>query len=263
MRRHLTYLVTAILVLVLSSTAQAQDPKKPQRTAKPAFDPLRITLTDPAKTSFGGALYTDVKQGSYGTCWIDASIAALAHKRDLSRLISYQGDNRYAVTLYICNNKNNRPKGGYHPLTEKVFFSGKRTSADPQFDPEQPGESWVVIMHRAVIQAVSRIDRTQNIKTPHGGDAADALAILTGRWPTEVSLKDAHLQQKVIAAVAARRVIVYGTSDKATKLVKGHSYAVVSADQKGVTLYNPWGSPTTVSWKTIRQEGDTFYLLGI
>ncbi len=105
------------------------------------FNAFEMSITNPAQTSVNGALYTDVTQGGAPTCWIDASIAELASKGvDLSQRIHYQGNNWYTVSLYDRNNNNNPQTGGFHPVTEWVYFDGSRTNADLGFDPTQPGE---------------------------------------------------------------------------------------------------------------------------
>jgi hypothetical protein len=262
MRSYSTYLVAAILVGALATAAQAQDSPAPKAQVKPTNDPMRTTITDPAQTTFGGALFTDVKQGK-NTCWIDGSLAALAFSgKDPSRLIHYQGDHWYTVALFNVNNKDNRATGGYHRITERVFFDGTRTDGDPRFDPLQPGESWVVIVHRAVVQAVAQWDPSQNIKTPHSGSPADALGILTGHRPQAVEFQDSKVEQKVAAALATRKTIVICTNDKTKALVANHCYAVLASDSQGLSLYNPWGSVTSVSWQALRQEkGGSFYIL--
>jgi hypothetical protein len=77
----------------------------------------------------GGPSYTDITQGSNGTCWIDASIAAMeAAGQDVANLITYEGNNTYSVQL---NNYNNpaKPSAGTHPETETVVFNGTTLAA--------------------------------------------------------------------------------------------------------------------------------------
>jgi hypothetical protein len=212
--------------------------------------------------------YTDISQGNAGTCWILASIAAMeADGHDLSQLIHYQGNDTYKVQLYVPNNPASRPAGGYSPVTVSVYFDGSRNSADPGYSLTQPSQSWVVVMQRAVIEAVEKWDPTESITNPHGGGAGDALATLTGIASTSVGAQASNVQQQVTTALAAGHDVVFGTSGSATPLVPGHYYAVLSASSQGVTLYNPWGAaetsptpdPQLVSWSVIAQDGSQFF----
>jgi Calpain family cysteine protease len=245
------------MVPVVAGMGKAQDSKT---LAKDSYH-LKTSITDPFKTAVNGALYTDIKQGAADTCWINASLAALAQKgKDFTKSIQYQGDNWYTVSLFNRNNHKNGVTGGYHPEKAKVFFDGTRTKVDPQFDPKQPGESWMVIMQRAVLLAVHKWDPTQTIKGAHAGNSGDALAILTGRWPQVLDIKKVEYKQKIIQAVAARKSIIFATGTTKT-LVKNHAYAVLKANVQEVLLYNPWGSEVKVSWQAIREEGNWFYII--
>jgi uncharacterized delta-60 repeat protein len=220
------------------------------------FNPYLETITNPAQTSVNGALYTDVTQGGAPTCWIDASIAELASKGvDLSQRIHYQGDNWYTVSLYDRNDNNNPWTGGFHPVTEWVYFDGSRTSADLGFDPTQLGESWTVILQRGIIDAIRQYDPTQSVANPHSGGAGDAMSVLTGQWITEINPATTGTAQSVMTALAAGRKVTLGTTNNASTLVSSHWYAVLSANAQGVTLYNPWGILVTVPWSVVAQDG--------
>jgi len=212
--------------------------------------------------------YTDVSQGNAGTCWILASIAALENNgHDLSQQIHYQGNDTYTVRLYVPNNPASRPAGGYSPVTVSVYFDGSRNGADPGYSLSEPSQSWVVVMQRAVIEAVEKWDPTESITNPHGGGAGDALATLTGNAATSVGAQASNVQQQVEAALSAGQNVVLGTQGSASILVHSHCYAVLSASSQGVTLYNPWGAaetkptpdPQLVSWSVIAQDGAQFF----
>jgi uncharacterized delta-60 repeat protein len=223
-------------------------------------DAYKMTITNPALTAVGGALYTDILQAGAPTCWIDATMAELAFQGvDLSQRIHYLGNNVYSVALYDRNVKSNPWTGGYHPVSELVYFDGTRTKADLAFDPAQSGESWPVIMQRAIIEAVEQFDPSESITNPHGGDAADALAVLTGRWTTNtISPTAPDVQQQVINALAAHKNVMFNTLGTTSNLVATHWYAVLRANSQGVTMYNPWGVLVTVSWSVIAQDGNLF-----
>ena len=212
--------------------------------------------------------YTDISQGTSGNCWILASMAAMeANGHDLSQSIHYQGNDTYTVQLYVPNHPANRPAGGYSPITVSVNFDGSRYAADPDYSATEPSQSWVVVMDRAVVLAVSTWDPTESVSSPHGGGANDALATLTGNTWTSVTPQASTYQQQVIAALAAGQNVVMGTNATTTNLVHDHCYAVLSANSQGVTLYNPWGAaetsptpdPQLVPWDIIARDGNEFF----
>ena len=117
-------------------------------------------------------------------------------------------------------------------------------------------------MQRAVVQAVHDWDPGQVIESPHSGNAGDALAILTGQWNQQcIEVGDANAQRIVRDAVAARKIVVFGTTNEARTLVGNHNYAVLGTSNQGLTLYNPHGSQLTVSWNLINAEGACFFIL--
>jgi hypothetical protein len=213
--------------------------------------------------------YNDISQGNSGTCWILASMAAMeAQGTDLSQMIHYQGNNKYTVQLYVPNDPANRPMGGYRPLTVSVSFNGSTNSADPGYSLTKPSQSWVVVMQRAIIEAVATWDPSQTITNPHSGGAGDAQAALTGQAFTSPSVQNSNIQQQVESALANGQYVAFETLDTGTTtLVADHVYAVLSAKSQGVTLYNPWGAaetaptpdPQTVSWSVIAQDGLCFW----
>jgi hypothetical protein len=231
------------------------------------FGMLRFTLdyTSAAGSSLvPGTSYTDVVQGAANTCWIDASIAELEytdslHATDVSQQITPLGNDLYSVALFNVNDVNNHTTAGYHPETQLVYFDGSTNSADPQYDPPHPSTSWAVIMQRAVIQAVSEWDPSQNITNPHSGGAADAIQILTGRESQSFSAQDQNIQQEIGAPVQAGQNVLLDTKGRGTATLEAfHYYAVLSTSPTGITMYNPHGSPITVSWSVINQDGSSF-----
>jgi hypothetical protein len=106
---------------------------------------------------------------------------------------------------------------------------------------------------------VAEWDPSQNIQNPHGGSATDALSILTGRTSNWVGVNDSNVQQTMSNALAAGQAVDLCTIGSGTQtLVANHCYAVLSCNSQGVTLYNPWGSSLTVSWRVVQQDGDAF-----
>ncbi len=213
--------------------------------------------------------YTDISQGSAGTCWILASMAAMeSNGHDLSQLIHYQGNNTYTVQLYVPVNPSTRPAGGYKPVTVTVNFNGSTNPADPGYSLKEPSQSWTVVMQRAIIEAVEKWSPSQSITNPHSGGAGDAQATITGKAATLLAANASNVQQQLAAALAAGHNVVFGTSGTAATLVPDHDYAVLSENANGVTLYNPWGAaetaptpdPQQVSWSVIAKDGTYFFL---
>jgi hypothetical protein len=139
-----------------------------------------------------------------------------------------------------------------HHEAERVHFDGQTTPADPKFDVHNPYSAWTVILQRAVLQAVRDWDPSQSIESPHGGGAADALAILTGQYPEECDVKSRDAPRKVRSALLAHQAVVLGKS--------GHYWAVLGTNRNELRLYNPYGSHSTLSWRTLLQEGGSFVI---
>jgi hypothetical protein len=199
------------------------------------------------------AVIGDIQQNEGPTCWILASMAAVRHSGiDLSRRIHPQGGNWYAVELHNFNDAGSRPQSGLHRQTVRVFFDGTTTPADPKFDPQHPRSAWVVILQRAVLQAVHDWDPSQSITAPHGGGAGDAMAILTGGACTGFQARAADARKRVRQALAARRSVVLGR--------KGHYWAVVGVTPKGLRLYNPYGSRSTATWSEVVADDSDFVI---
>jgi uncharacterized protein with LGFP repeats len=199
-----------------------------------------------------GPQYTDIQQGDAGTCWIDASIAAVESRgTDLSQQIQYEGHNEYAVSLYSYNDPKN-PSAGLHPITEQVEFDGTTFGADLHWNPADPAQSWALIMQRAVLLAVGN-----SYQNPiGGGDPINALPVLTGQLAQTFGPGDPNLIQELQSALNSGKAVTLVTKGTTTTLVASHCYDVLSVDGTGITLYNPWGSAVTVSWWSI--AGDVF-----
>ncbi len=206
-------------------------------------------------TSVNGTQYADISQGSSNTCWIAASMGALARTGyDLSQRITYVGNDTYAVSLFNRVDPNTRD-GGFQAVTEYVTFDGSVNSADPNLDPAQEGESWTIIMQRAVIQAVSRWDPSQSITSPHSGGAQDAMAILNGDAGDSQGPDSFSSPQALTDLLNSGKSIVVDTSENTDTLVASHSYTVIGGDDYyGVQLYNPWGQEIWISWSAFRQD---------
>lgn len=214
-----------------------------------------------------GPSYTDITQGNAGTCWIDASIAAMAISgQNPWGLITYEGNNYYNVSLHNYNNPSERATGGFHNETESVFFNGTTYGSDLAWNSAIPSQSWALILQRAVIQAVHDWAPGQTIQNPHSGGAGDAQAILTGKaYNDNLATSGNAAQQAVESLLSKGESVVLNTNPSGTTtLIADHDYAVISANSSGVILYNPWGAnaggtnPFKVSWSVIAHDGEDF-----
>lgn len=210
-------------------------------------------------TVVNGTSRTDVVQTGGLTCWIDSSMAAVAQTGvNLSQRIQYIGNNYYAVQLFNYSDSANR--AGLTPTTEYVRFDGTKYPVDAQVVSE--GETWPLIMQRAVIQAVSRWDPSQSVQSPHEGGAKDALALITGRTPTDQNPRTLVAFEVLTQAIKLGQATVATTNPDSvnvvSSLVAKHEYTVVGTSTSYeavqvpllgriyiatnyVTLRNPWG----------------------
>jgi hypothetical protein len=203
--------------------------------------------------------YHLIRQGGGPTCWVVASMAALQYSGvDMSKLVKTRGKNQFEVRLHNFNNPAQRPKGGMHADKIEVQFDGKLVGGDAAHASRKDG--WVVVLHRGFIEAVRKWDPSQSIEIPHGGGAADALAMLTGRWPEIIPVDAPDARKKVEAALNAHHAVVFGSKGEAKKVVSGHYFAVMKSSAHNVNLYNPWGSNVTVPWSVIKEEGTVFII---
>lgn len=203
-------------------------------------------------TAVNGARYTDVEQGNAGTCWILASIGAAARSGiDLSQRITYNGDGWYRVDLFQRLDPA-RPEAGYKPWIEAVRFDGGLLDADP--GAKADGESWVIILQRAVIQAAHVWDPSQTIDSPHGGGPSDALGMLLGTQSTRQGPGEYATAADLVEQLTAGKRVVISTKDTTGTLVANHAYTLVGGWNNRVMLWNPWGLYKYVSWSMIQND---------
>jgi Ca2+-binding RTX toxin-like protein len=203
-------------------------------------------------TSPNGAQFGDLDQGASQTCWIVAAMGAVSRYEDLSQRITYLGDNLYAVRLY--QRVDNMSIGAFKSQTEYVRFDGSRLSSDP--DPNSTeGETWMIIMQRAIIQAIAKFDPSQNLTNPHSGGVLDPLSILTGRWGKSVLAASVGSTQALADLVSSGKMVAAHTLNiGTTTLIANHVYTVLGRSGDNVLLYNPWGSFVTVSWAAFARD---------
>jgi hypothetical protein len=192
--------------------------------------------------------YDVFRQGSDGTCWVIASMAALQFSgADLSKQVRRKGENLYEVTLYRSNEPG---PGGMHAEVCEVRYDGGTHGGDLRINPDR-GAAWALVMHRGFILAARR---WHSGEPTGGGRPSDALSILTGSIAANLPVKAGCFREKIRkrieAALQARRPVVF--------CMRFHAYAVLKSSPEEVTLYNPWGLIEHVSWKDVIGHGREF-----
>jgi Ca2+-binding RTX toxin-like protein len=192
-----------------------------------------------------GTIAPDVIQTGTPTCWVLAPLSAAAQQGvNFASRITYLGDGDYRVKLM-------NEDGGYK--YQYVSLEGGKLDFEPKPRSE---ESWVVIMHRAIMQEIGV--NWKDIDAYSGGSCGDIMSMLTGR-PTDTrtayvfaftdgdlqDMRNALLQGKVVAAGTDNgNYGDFGFAVNTPKLVGSHCYHVlnVNFETKTVTLRNPWGT---------------------
>jgi hypothetical protein len=193
-----------------------------------------------------------------------ASLSAVAARGiDLSSLITYVGNGVYSVALY----KISPATGKLTPTNVTVNFDGTLKATDPKAHYRgQEGESWTVIMNRALATLLN-----VNLVTTKGDYAGTVLAAIIGRNPQGTSwndnagylspfYRDSLLDYLYNVGNAVPTIV--GTRNTAAELgsnlvKENHVYAVHSVQIVGyiyspstyqmipqymINLYNPWGT---------------------
>jgi Ca2+-binding RTX toxin-like protein len=201
---------------------------------------------DAWKTTPNQAAPQDVIKSNGGTDYIVSAMAAVARTEDLSKRITYTGGNMYRVNLYQRNDLQNESKG-YYFRQEYVYFDGSRFSgSDPEFNGQE-GETWMIIMHRAIIQAISKYDPTNTVAAPNLYGIADyALGHITGkRGPYN---HDRLYAYEVANLLSAGKSVILRTGEYASSLRKNNHYAVLSMNGTYATLLDPRGYTVRIDW---------------
>lgn len=132
-------------------------------------------------TVVSGATNLDIAQGGSNNCFILASMGAAASRGvDIGSRITYSGNGNYNVALF-------RKAGrSYTPTSVSVQFDGTLKATDPAAHfRAQEGESWTVIMSRALAQLLN-----VNLSTTTGGYTGDVLGAILGRAPSTTTWVD-------------------------------------------------------------------------
>src|SRR5262245_40982551 len=241
-------------------------------------------------SAYNGARYTDIQQANVGNCWLLAAIGAVAQSGvDLTQRITYLGNCNYRVMMFDLNTR--------LPVYETVRFdgtlaqglvNGENQQADPF--PRVEGESWVIIMQRAMFQRLGINWHDPNAIPAGWSD--EPMRLLRGhstdvRTPPWLGPFWEADRLRIIQALALHKAVVadtrpgaYGTlnalgSVVTRRLVENHAYVVVAIHDQIVTVYNPWGhdnrdgDPVTgdsldglvnVSWDDFRRSMGHIYI---
>ena len=210
-------------------------------------------------TAVNGAAFNDISQGNSDNCFILGSMGVAAIRGiDMASRITYVGNGNYNVSLF-----QRTTSGSYTPTTVSVQFDGTLRSTDPAAHfRAQEGESWTIIMNRALAQLLN-----VNLDTTTGDYAGTVLAAITGTGPVTQKWSNAsvnpYLNDGVLdylyAVGNARPTIVstFGAPARDSSLfAAAHVYMVHSVIISGFTwspitfsmvpqyqvlLYNPHG----------------------
>ncbi len=250
-----------------SDTAQLKDVSLPEKLGPAQSGPIAHKGAGD-KDAFSP---NDVNQGSIGDCYFLASLMAVANTNpDLLRKAIVDNKNgTFNVKLYKVSEESFLffwKKKVFTPTiitlypTFPVAVDGKDAAnpdadANPAHahggDQDDKGktELWVRLIEKAYALLMGSYS-----KIGKGGFGADALEALTGTaYKEEVNTKDT--KSRIIEMVKEGVPIEVGTKPKLTglstdtakfakenSLVGGHAYAVMSADDSGIKVRNPWGT---------------------
>ncbi|MFD3164219.1 WXG100 family type VII secretion target [Herpetosiphon sp. NSE202] len=202
-----------------------------------------------------GISSSDVKQGSLGDCYFMAALASVAQQNPnlIKNAIADNGDGTYTVTLY--------EKGKPVQITVDSDFPVRQDSkGNPTMIPAYANtgstndELWPMILEKAYAQ------HTKNsYEKIEGGWPGDAVELLTGKAPTEISTAASTPEQtKTVlqdlntrisngdsVTVATRSEGLFESSSGwPSKVVPNHAYSIEKVDVANgmIYLHNPWGT---------------------
>jgi len=247
--RHITIKVNG------NMTVSFQDEKDTYRYGHFVLQQLPGTVVAFRKIEVLAPSYELIRQGRGPTCGFNATMAAMLHSGiDISKCVTYKGNNRYEVKLYVHNEAGVGPAGGLHLETIPIEFDGKTLfGADPVITPGNQYETWVVVVQRAMIEAIRQWNPKQSIEhpLPPAGGRDDVMAMLSGRCPKPIWVNEPDARQRVEAAIKAGKPLIYSDG--------GHVRAVLGATEDGLSLYDPYGHPVNFTWEKIK-KGKRFWV---
>ncbi len=201
-------------------------------------------------TKVGGTSAIDIAQGGSKNCFILASIAAVNNTGvDLSSRITYRGNGYYDVALF------QQVGSSIVTVQVPVQFDGTLRSTDPVAHFRgQEGESWAIIMNRAIASHLG-----VDLNKTNGGDAGPVLFALTGRNVTGTfalftgdiaAPLTTNSRDLLIANFQAGRAIIAGTRNTQEQMTGNmfaadHVYTVLNVIP--TYIFNPFGPPTLIN----------------
>jgi hypothetical protein len=209
-------------------------------------------------TAFGGGTPSpaDVTQGGVGDCYLLAAMAAVARANPsvIEHMIKDNGDGTFDVTLY-------KDTAWFGTKLEKRVVKVTNTfpvdkNGVPIYAKKATGLDgkvalWVMLIEKAYAQREGGYDEIE------GGEAGDALQVLTGQKKTQHELDDfSELQiRSTLDTLVANSYAITASprrtgddSDLAKEqdavgIIRKHAYTVLRYDKDvdKIILRNPWG----------------------
>jgi Ca2+-binding RTX toxin-like protein len=187
-----------------------------------------------------GPFINEVDQNNLGTCWFMSVVAGIARaKPDVIRTsVAELGDGTYVVRLFSGGTAKFYRVDGQLPVDIA-------TGTTPQFAMPQNGSIWAPILEKAMA-----LHRTVGgtYKGAESGFSTEAFAMFnkgSNDWDT-IWHSENSMAQKMKDVLAAGGACTVGSdSDFWEATVEpNHAYTVIaiSADNKSITLRNPWGT---------------------
>ncbi|WP_110514689.1 WXG100 family type VII secretion target [Herpetosiphon llansteffanensis] len=216
---------------------------------------------EPRYKTFKGNITTDgisagdVTQGYLGDCYFMAALASVAQQNPdlIKNAIADNGDGTYTVTFYEDGKPVKVTVDSDFPVKEDSSGNSTNNLAYAQHG-STPDELWPMILEKAYAQ------HTENsYEEIEGGWPGDAVELLTGKAPTEISTTASTPEQtKTVLQDLNTRLSNGDSVTVATRtegwfedtttwpdnVVANHAYSVEKVDvEKGlIYLRNPWGT---------------------
>lgn len=197
-----------------------------------------------------GPTHCDIKQGSLGSCYILATLAAIAHYHPgiIQALFVERDRWKWANPVFTISF---RLTGVRHSVAVDSLMpvgkDGKTFFAHPHEDTGQ-----TAIWHMLVEKAWAKI--FTSYKGAENGFLYEAIRGITNA-PVKIYFQDGRggfekeaLWSAMVNSTTSKYPMVGGTVPAATSLglAAGHAYAILGASvhnsERGLLMYNPWGS---------------------
>lgn len=197
---------------------------------------IRKTLGKPLVID--GEKFSDIRQGALGSCSILAAFASASRSGvRFSDRITYHNDNIYRASYFGSSAGHVR-----HAL---VDISDGRTPLDPQAASSESSDWWPLVLQRAYLHSMESTDRSFK----NGSNAVafvsgnDVRRVLTAKVDADSlqSILMQHIQKDGYCMIAQTKTRRRSMPKFSRILLSHHAYAVIDADEKWVSLFNPHG----------------------